>query len=429
MYRASSLRAFCGGLVKLSLFLSLTVSLSHSQTKIQNADAYVRREGNEWVLGTSLVERKLLLADGRFSQSSLRNKKSGREYQAGKTGNAEIRFLANGEDVGASSWHWKLRNDHTVRGAQGELQLDLDLESPALRVTKHYVVYPGTAVIREWLTLQNTSNRPVRIGQLDFLHLQVLPPASQSLQLNYLTGGGNYNGSQLLKSEPITPNYQRLIDSNGGAQPGAYSSFLPLIFLMNESSSEGIAVGWDYLGHWLFKNAQQEDGQLTMQLELAGFQKDLGPGAEIETPKAFIAPFSGGVDELGNQLLDWQYAYLWDFTNPDYFAKTRWAVDWPDPWVGEGGTPSADNWGRRLALDLRYIDLMRATGTDILWDDAGWYDKWGTWNGPDWQQATVPPSSAPRSCAPLCAGCSSAAAPTSPSCPTPSCPATSPSNP
>ena len=123
-----------------------------------------------------------------------------------------------------------------------------------------------------------------------------------------------------------------------------------------------------------------------MSLELAGFEKDLAPGAQIETPKGFMAPFSGGVDELGNQLLDWQYAYLWEFTNPEYFAKTRWAVDWPDPWVGEGGTPSADNWGRRLALDLRYVDLLRETGTDILWDDAGWYDKWGTWNGPDWRR-------------------------------------------
>ena len=125
-----------------------------------------------------------------------------------------------------------------------------------------------------------------------------------------------------------------------------------------------------------------------MSLELAGFEKDLAPGAQIETPKAFLATFSGGVDELGNQLLDWQYAYLWEYTNPEYFAKTRWAVDWPDPWVGEGGTPSADNWGRRLALDLRYVDLLRETGTDILWDDAGWYDKWGTWNGPDWKRTT-----------------------------------------
>jgi hypothetical protein len=388
MHRSNGCTSVRSGLVNLLVFLSLTISLVHSQTNLQNADAYVRREGNEWVLGTSLVERKLLLANGKFSQSSLRNKKSGHEYQDGKNGAAEIQFLANGEDVSAASWHWKLRKDHTVRGAQGELQLDVELESQVLRITKHYIVYPGTVVIREWLTLQNTSDKPVRIGQLDFLHIQVLSPVSQGLQLNYLTGGGNYNGSQLLKSEPIAPHYRRVIDSNGGAQPGAYSSFLPLIFLMNGSSSEGVAIGWDYLGHWLFKSAQQEDGQLSMQLELAAFQKDLNPGAQIETPKSFIAPFSGSVDELGNQLLDWQYGYLWDFTNPDYFAKTRWAVDWPEPWIGEGGTPSADNWGRRLALDLRYIDLMRATGTDILWDDAGWYDKWGTWNGPDWQRTT-----------------------------------------
>jgi len=56
--------------------------------------------------------------------------------------------------------------------------------------------------------------------------------------------------------------------------------------------------------------------------------------------------------------------------------------------VGEGGTPSADNWGRRLALDLRYVDLLRETGTDILWDDAGWYDKWGSWAAPDWKLTT-----------------------------------------
>jgi len=41
-----------------------------------------------------------------------------------------------------------------------------------------------------------------------------------------------------------------------------------------------------------------------MSLELAGFEKNLAPGGQIETPKAFMAPFSGGVDELGNQLLD-----------------------------------------------------------------------------------------------------------------------------
>ncbi len=367
------------------LFLCAATCLCHSQANLHSSDGYVRREGNEWVLGTSKVERRIRLANGRFVLASLRNKTTGHEYQDGTNPPAEIRFVADGQDVSSPDWAWKLRNEHAARGDLGELQLDVALESAALRVTKHYVVYPGTAVIREWLTLENSSAKAIRISQLDFLHTRVMGSMAQDLQLNYLTGGGNYNGSQLLKTEPIHQDYERTFDSKGGPQTLSYSAFLPLVFMLNRSTSEGVAVGWDYLGHWRFEIGNQDGEPLGMQIEVAGYAKDLAPGAQIETPKAFMATFSGGVDELGNQLLDWQYAYFWEFTNPDYFAKTRWAVDWPDPWVGDGGTPSADNWGRRLALDLRYVDLLSETGTDILWDDAGWYDKWGTWNAPDWR--------------------------------------------
>jgi hypothetical protein len=357
-----------------------------AQINLQSKDGYVRRDGNEWIMGTSLVERRVRLADGRFSSVSLRNKLSGQEYKDGNHPSSEIRFFASDRDVSEPSWMWKLRSDHVAKGDQGEIQLDVELESASLNVTKHYVIYPGTAVIREWITLENPSGIPIYLSHVEFLHSHIRASKTHDLQFNYLTGGGNYNGSQLLKSESMGPGYQRTLDSNGGVQPGNYSSYLPLAFLLNRDAHEGLAVGWDYLGHWSFEIGDQDSSSIDMRLELAGFEKDLAPGARIETPKVFIAPFAGGVDDLGNQLLDWQYGYLWELTNPEYFAKIRWAVDWPDPWVGEGGTPSADNWGRRLALDLRYIDLLRETGTDILWDDAGWYDKWGTWNGPEWRR-------------------------------------------
>ena len=376
----------CIGFVAQLLFLCAASILARTQTSQQSGDGYVRRAGNEWIFGTSKVEQRVRLADGHFSLVSLRNKVSGREYQPGADFPAEIAFFANGNDVSASNWHWNLRGDRVATGAQGELQLDIEVESAGIRVIKHYLIYPGTAVVRQWLTLKNASDIPARINQIEFLHSNIDGSLAPDLQFNYLTGGGNYNGSQLLKTEPVGAAYQRALDSNEGIQTGNYSSSLPLVFLRDQSVNEGLAVGWDYLGHWRFEISRQQSSTLGMRLKLAGFEKDLSPGAQMETPKAFMAPFSGGVDELGNQLLDWQYAYLWEFTNPDYFAKTRWAVDWPDPWVGDGGTPSADNWGRRLALDLRYIDLLRETGTDILWDDAGWYDKWGTWNGPDWRR-------------------------------------------
>lgn len=346
----------------------------------------MRREGNDWIMGTSSTERRVRLEGGRFSLISLRNKISGREYQDSVSPPAEFQFLVDGQDVAASNWRWELRAEHAIRGKQGELQVDIELESAGIRVARHYVIYPETSVIREWLTLSNSSAKPIRISKVDFLHTRLLGSFAQDLQFNYVTGGGNYNGSQLLKAESMTPAYHRILDSNGGIQAGSYSSFLPLVFLHNRTSNEGVAIGWDYLGHWHFEIGNKAGLPLGMSLELAGFEKTLASGEWLETPKAFVAPFSGGIDDLGNQLLDWQYGYLWEFTNPEYFAKTRWAVDWPDPWVGEGGIPSADNWGRRLALDLRYIDLLRETGTDILWDDAGWYDKWGTWNGPDWRR-------------------------------------------
>jgi hypothetical protein len=366
--------------------LCVAVCSAQAQITVQSGDAYVRREGNEWILGTSLVEKKISLVGRRFVSTSLCNKKSGHEYQGGNNESSEIQFVVNGEDVSAPGWQWKLREAHAARGGQGEVQLDIELESIIATVTKHFVVYPGTAVIREWMTVENSSTKSIRINHVGFLHLSGLDFFTQGSRFNYLTGGGNYNGSQLLETEATGSGYRKVIDSNAGIQPGSYSGYLPLMFVLNQNSTEGLAIGWDYLGHWRFEIRSEGGHSVATHLGLAGFDKDLAPGDKIETPKAFVAPFSGGVDEMGNQLLDWQYAYLWDFTNPDYFAKTRWAVDWPQPWVGKGGTPSSDNWGRRLALDLRYVDLLRESGTDILWDDAGWYDKWGTWSGPEWQR-------------------------------------------
>ena len=155
--------------------------------------------------------------------------------------------------------------------------------------------------------------------------------------------------------------------------------------LHDPQDKHGIMVGWDYLGHWTFKVGNYDGSPVNLSIQVAGYNRELKPGEMIETPKAFTAVFSGDLDAMGNLLLDWQYEYLWDFTNPNYFAKTRWAVDWPSPWAPAGGTPCAENWGRRLALDLRYADLLREAGGDILWDDAGWYEKWGSWTGPDWR--------------------------------------------
>ena len=275
---------------------------------------------------------------------------------------------------------------------QGELQLDIRLRGGPVEITKHWVVYAGTGIIREWLTIDNVSDKEVKLKNLFFLNTRILGGVTtekMDMELAYMTGGGNLQ--------------RQSVAENRAAEPQLYSDIrfqcrcpdreLQCISAFASDSRSALQRHHgDRLGlswatgrfRWVTRQASRWAWRSRWRVTTAA----LSPGGQVITPKAFTAALSGDLDAIGNQILEWQYRYFWDLTNPEYFGKTRWAVDWPDPWVGDGGTLCADNWGRRLSLDLRYVDLMREAGGDILWDDAGWYDRWGDWNGPDWRLTT-----------------------------------------
>ena len=357
----------------------------------RSRDGYVRRTTAGWVIGTASVEKVVHMEGGKLLLASHKNKASDREYFQGGRNAGEFRLIVGSETLSGSSGGWSLVREETHRLAQGELELAITLRRAPVEVVKHYVVYPGTPVIREWLEVANASHASIRIREPYFLDAHVMGEETDSLEFLYITGGGSYNGSQLLKQEKMSRTYQRTLDAHGGIEPyeaGCYNSYLPLVSMRNITRKDGLAAGWDYLGHWIVQAGNFGAGPGELSMKLGGYTKELAPGERITTPKAFTAAFAGDLDAMGNTILDWQYEYMWEYTNPDYFAKTRWSVDWPMPYAPAGGVPNGDNWGRRFALDIRYIDLMRATGGDILWDDAGWYDKWGSWRGPDWSLVT-----------------------------------------
>lgn len=361
------------------------------------AAAGIERKGNEWVLDTGLVRKVIRVEAGRLELASFRNLVSGREYVSAAQPSPEVRLRVDGSPISGTSGGWNLIGDQRSAPAAGQWQLDLTVRRESLELVKHYVIYAGTPVIREWVTIRNVGAKPVRIEDPCFLAANLLATEAADLDLSYVTGGGNYNGSQLLKTEPMSPGYSRGFDSQvgiigqlaGQALPrgDSYGAYLPLLVERNRRTHDGLMAGWDYLGHWTLHAGVDPatGGRGDLSLTVAGFSKMLEPGQHLETPKAFIGAFTGDLEATGNALLDWQYAHLWEFTNDDYFARTRWIVRWSGAWVGVGGTPSGDNWGHRLADDFRYIDLMREAGADILWDDAGWYDQYGSWQAPDWR--------------------------------------------
>jgi hypothetical protein len=347
----------------------------------------IERSGDSWSIDTGVIRKVMRIRDGKFSLVSFRNLRSGREYVSPSQISPEVQVSVDGKTITGADGGWTLAGADIREVTPGQAQLDVKIRRESIELTKHYLAYQGTPIIREWVTIANVGSESVKIEEPHFLSCNLLPEETADIDLYYVTGGGNYNGSQLLKMERMSPEYSRVIDSKIGIQTQSYSAYLPLLVLRNRKTKDGVMAGWDYLGHWALHAGKDrktlERGDLS--LKVAGYSKILPPGERIDTPKAFVGAFAGDIDSLGNTLLDWQYEHMWEYTNDAYFARTRWAVDWPGPWVGDGGKPSGDNWGRRLALDLRYVDLMRETGTDILWDDAGWYVKWGSWQGPEWR--------------------------------------------
>src|ERR1035437_7181122 len=91
-----------------SLIALIGVLMAIGQTVAQADDAYLKQDGTSWTLGTSCVQKVIVLEDGKFL---------GRSYKAGPTGTElapkggadEFAFsLGDGGAVSSSSGGWKL---------------------------------------------------------------------------------------------------------------------------------------------------------------------------------------------------------------------------------------------------------------------------------------------------------------------------------
>ena len=534
-------------------------------------DAEVRQRGNQWTLRTSQMERVIAFEDGRLVLKSFTDRTTGRELVAKGTVVEEfLAPVADGVDrPNGSPGGWRLLGGKQSKLAQGERQLDIIVERDALQVTKSYVIYPGSSIVREWVTFKNAGTVPLPLPEPSFLNLTVRPGAAPSLEFSWMSGGENNPGSWNLKTESLNPAKPRKFDSyepfpaemtgaqqfigdgidakvllngqqvwpatnwqsvanatvrvpfefNADVQPGdklvflvnmhgnigydttafdptiAYadgethtaskefseeqgkkgwryqyveggrfldlvyyptpkqwrkekdnatgtpfvgvgdqhpdsgqdaarvwtapkagrvrvsgsicntgngvgsntsygfrpgsSSYAPWYALYAKETKQGLFIGWDYFGHWTSSFALNPEGGVTARLKVAGQKHALAPGESLTTPKAFVGLYHDDLDNAGNECLDWQYRYLWDYTRDGWFPAIRmlgyWmnGTAWGQPGAAwTGGGPDYQSTFRKV---FRVADLMRYVGADVYHRDWGWWDRAGDWNGPDFR--------------------------------------------
>lgn len=515
-------------------------------------DAYITQKGMTWTLGTDAVERVISLEKGMLITKSLKNKRSGRELSATN-----------------SSGPWQFVAAKTSQLRQGELQLDLTLQSDSLAVTKIFVVYPGSSIIREWATIKNTGSTPVALADPDILNAGVRLGTLQSLDFHWMTGGNNQAGSWELQTEKLPAGKARKFDSfdpfpvkrctemprdsvnvkvflgakqlwpdqnwsswpignkpqplnlttqvaqgeelrfyvlssgkfdytlfdptisygkedrhtasksfsgeqgrnawsyrydsNGKLLPLVYDagshrwrkelekdtnslfigrsdqladgdqspvrvwtapkagtvrvtgeicnirtvdysplesgsdSYAPWTAFYDGATREGVFIGWDYFGRWSSSYSADSHGAVAAKLQLSNYRQTLSPGQEITTPRAFLGLFRDDLDNAGNELLDWQYRYLWDYTRDNWFPAIRMLGYW---WKGTAfeslftgndaqssvGWPGGDpDFGSTYRKVFRTADLMRYVGADVYHRDWGWWNRAGEWRSPDFR--------------------------------------------
>lgn len=536
---------------------------------MEKDDAFIRRKGTEWRFGTSKVDRTVVLESGRFYLKSFRNGETGLEMASSDTISDEFALNVNGNPIGGGDGGWKLHSTHTRKLKHNERLLAITLLRDNLAVTKNYLVYPGSGIIREWLVIGNQGDPPLTVENPSFLRIGYKVDEPEALAFNWITGGENQPGCWDLRTEQLTAGKHRTFDSyepfpfrnpdaslfrgdgtrakillndrqifpavgwvyspnatvnipfevttavrkgdhlvflvnmnnnigwdttaldptivytngethvaskefsgiqgqngwryqylengkfvdlvyypahqqwrkaednatgtpfiaagtqhpdvnqdatrvwtaphdgtvritgsicnigntamanlNYGFRPGT-SSYAPWCAFYGGNSKHGIFIGWDYFGHWASSHLLQESGSVITQLNLAGFKRSIRKGEHMETPKAFVGLYREDLDNAGNECLDWQYRYLWDYTRKGWFPATRllgyWSkgTQWGKPgtsWLG--GNP---DWGSDFRKVFRIADLMREIGGDVYHRDWGWWDRAGDWNGPDFR--------------------------------------------
>jgi hypothetical protein len=334
----------------------------------QVADAYARSSdgGFVWTIGTKSVEMTFDGRGGSLRLVSFLNKacQPPLEYVDPKTTAAPFSLDANSavKPAADADGQWALRTGSARQvssGGRPAVELDLTLVRGAILTKFHVLAFPGTAILRQRLEIENKGSRPFVLDSPMAARFQLRGAQATSYVNSWLNGVAAQNMGQA----PVTSPYRKTLTTTGAFQ------FFPWTALhRSDGLKDGLFVALECVGTWSLAIDHGAAGSLTVTAGLPDLKAlVLKPGQRLTMPVVTLGVFRDGLDSMAASLYDWQYEYLWDYTNADYHARSRCST-----WWFYSARNLQEQFTARLAFDLNSSDAMRTMGYEVLWDDAGW---------------------------------------------------------
>ena len=296
-----------------------------------------------------------------------------------------ITELPPGAKPRPSDTAWTLKRGEAravASGGRPAVQLDLTLAHDGIEARYHLLAFPGTPVLRQWAELENEGTQAAPLKSPASAWLRLRGDAATAYTRYWMIGGNSQRDQGKMHSEPVGA-------ACHASLPGtATLNFVPWVALQRrDGPRDGLYLALDYLGRWSVNVDHESPGPLTLSAligDLTG--RPLRPGERLELPPVVLGVFRGDLDDMAQWLYRWQYEYLWDYTNDEWYGLMQFTSAW---WADSRNLQ--EQFAGRLAyLNMDWAEYVREAGLDVIWDDAGWAANPDIWacnrEGPDHAQ-------------------------------------------
>jgi len=235
--------------------------------------------------------------------------------------------------------------------------------------------FPNTSVVEYQARLENTGSTPItKIREFGPISLRLRGDLG-NLKVHWL------RRDQYAKIEQYLTDDKPLL-INGGTWNAPQSA--GWVALENENMHEILFLGIQWESSWRI-GFQKHGTEVSLEVTLADFVRDIAPGKEMFSPKVFLGVSHGDIDDSLRDRND----YLQKYVMPQRLPQSPWVTYniWGTSGDGSDETAILNEipFAASLGIDLFYIDASWYEGS--CKDGSGsWFTGLGNWHSEDFQK-------------------------------------------